>query len=200
MNAPFTPERLSTRLVDPGDVSEAGRIGAFLEDHPGATPFHRPEWINAVAKGTGNRAIALLGERGGAICAYLPLSEVRSPIFGAVLASSGFAVNGGLLTSACDDDVLFAALEELVGSICKMFDLQCTFHADEGIVVKDVIAATHVYRIAQEAINNAVKHASATEISVLVQKADGRTVLTIEDNGLSLDEFSRRFDLIESGQ
>ncbi|MEO7247338.1 MAG: FemAB family XrtA/PEP-CTERM system-associated protein [Novosphingobium sp.] len=113
MNAPFTPERLSTRLVDPVDVSEAGRIGAFLEDHPGATPFHRPEWINAVAKGTGNRAHALLAERRDVICAYLPLSEVRSPIFGAVLASSGFAVDGGLLTSACHGDVLFAAVEEL---------------------------------------------------------------------------------------
>ena len=113
MNAPFFPERVTTRLVDPADAREGARIGAFLADHAGATPFHRPEWINAVAKGTGNRALVLVAERGGAICAYLPLSEVRSPIFGAVLASSGFAVDGGLLASGCDGDALFAAVEEL---------------------------------------------------------------------------------------
>ena len=113
MNAPFIPARMTTRLIDPADADAAARIRAFLADHPGATPFHRPEWINAVAKGTGNRALVLLAERGGAICGYLPLNEVRSPIFGAVLASSGFAVDGGLLTSACDGDAMFTAVEEL---------------------------------------------------------------------------------------
>ncbi len=113
MNAPFIPERVTARLVDPADAVEAARIGAFLADHAGTTPFHQPEWINAVAKGTGNRALALVAERGEAICAYLPLNEVRSPIFGAVLASSGFAVGGGLLTVGCDGDTIFAAVEEL---------------------------------------------------------------------------------------
>ena len=113
MNAPFVPERVITRLVDPADAGEAQRICAFLADHAGATPFHQPEWINAVARGTGNRALALVAERGGAICAYLPLSEVRSPIFGAVLASSGFAVDGGMLTSGCEGDAIFAGVEEL---------------------------------------------------------------------------------------
>lgn len=113
MNAPFVPMQTSSRLVDPGDAGEAARIEAFLADHPQATPFHRPAWLNAVAKGTANPALALLGERNGAICAYLPLNEVHSPIFGRVLASSGFAVGGGLLTDGCSGAELFAMLEEL---------------------------------------------------------------------------------------
>jgi FemAB-related protein (PEP-CTERM system-associated) len=57
--------------------------------------------------------LALLGEREGVICAYLPLNEVHSPIFGRVLASSGFAVGGGLLTDGSSGSELFAILEEL---------------------------------------------------------------------------------------
>ena len=113
MNAPFFPAHLSARLADLSDHAEQLLIAAFLADHPQATPFHRPEWLQAVAAGTGNRALALLAERAGVLCAYLPLSEVHSPLFGRMLASSGFAVGGGLLTAGGDSDAVFAALEEL---------------------------------------------------------------------------------------
>lgn len=111
MNAPFPASRLQVRLVDP--LAYACEIEAFLADHPEATPFHRPAWLAAVAEGTGNRAHALIGERLGAICAYLPLSEVHSPIFGRLLASTGFAVGGGLLLAGCKADRLFESAEEL---------------------------------------------------------------------------------------
>jgi FemAB-related protein (PEP-CTERM system-associated) len=67
-----------------------------------------------VALGTGNRAVALIGERHGEITGYLPLTEVHSGLFGRVLVSSGFAVEGGLLAGeGCDQGAIFAALEEL---------------------------------------------------------------------------------------
>ena len=113
MNAPFSLPRESARLVLPADAEEAPRIEAFLAAHPQATPFHRPAWLAAVAEGTGNAALALLAERDGAITGYLPLSEIHSPVFGRLLASSGFAVGGGLLTApGCDAGALFAAAEE----------------------------------------------------------------------------------------
>lgn len=111
MNAPFRPEAMAVRLADPSDADEAARIESFIADHPGATPFHRPAWLSAVAEGTSNRALGLIGERGGAVCAWLPLNEIHSPIFGRMLASSGFAVGGGLLTAGCDGDVLLAEAE-----------------------------------------------------------------------------------------
>ena len=113
MNAPFQPVKQTVRLADLGQAGEVAQIEAFLADHPGATPFHRPVWLNAVATGTGNKALALLGEKGGAICAYLPLNEVHSPVFGRMLASSGFAVCGGLLLADGDGGQSFAAVEEL---------------------------------------------------------------------------------------
>jgi FemAB-related protein (PEP-CTERM system-associated) len=114
MNAPFAPTRDRLRLVDPACPDEASRIDAFVAAHPDGSPFHRTAWLRAVAGGTGNRALALIAERGGEIVAYLPFSEVHSPIFGRVLASSGFAVDGGLLAAgACDTDAIFAMAEEL---------------------------------------------------------------------------------------
>ncbi len=114
MNAPFRPLREIVRLADLAEPDERARIEAFVAAHPEATPFHRPAWLDAVARGTGNPALVLLSERGGDIAALLPLNAVHSPIFGRVLASSGFAVGGGVLTApGADPSALFAAAEEL---------------------------------------------------------------------------------------
>ncbi|MDQ2918489.1 MAG: PAS domain S-box protein [Verrucomicrobiota bacterium] len=89
----------------------------------------------------------------------------------------------GMAPVALETNGLVSALQELTHGVNTLSDVQCVFRGDETIAVKDPIAATHLYRITQEAINNALKHAHATRIVVSVQKADGSTVLTIEDNG-----------------
>ncbi len=113
MNAPFRPAALVLREADLSDSDEVRRLEGFVAAHPDGTAFHRPAWLQAVARGTGNRALALIAERGGELAAYLPLSEVHSPLFGRVLASCGFAVGGGVL-AATEQDArgLFDALEE----------------------------------------------------------------------------------------
>src|SRR4051812_653814 len=114
MNAPFAHSRGQVRLADLGEAQERQQIGAFLGGQPQATPFHRPEWLLAVARGTGNPALALVAEQGGELTGYLPLTDTHSPLFGRMLASSGFAVGGGLLlTGGTDQNAAFAALEEL---------------------------------------------------------------------------------------
>ncbi len=114
MNAPFRPAAMTLREADLADPDEIRRLESFVADHPQGTAFHRPAWLAAVSRGTGNRALALVGERRGDLVAFLPLHHIHSPLFGQVLASSGFAVGGGVLT-ASDKDArgLFAALEEL---------------------------------------------------------------------------------------
>ena len=114
MNAPFLHARMTWRLARLGEPDECARIEAFLVGHADATPFHRTAWLTAVDGGTGNQAKALLAEQSGEIMAYLPLSLVHSPLFGRVLASSGFAVGGGVLVApGFDTDGMFAAAEEL---------------------------------------------------------------------------------------
>jgi len=114
MNAPFAVTAPRLRLADLAGRDEAARIERFVGEHPDATPFHRPAWLAAVARGTGNPALVLIAERHGEIAAMLPLNHVSSPIFGSVLASSGFAVGGGLIARDADVcDAVFAAAEEL---------------------------------------------------------------------------------------
>ena len=114
MNAPFRPVALRVSAANLRDPAELRRIAAFVQSHPQATVFHSPGWLLASAAGTGNRAHALVAERAGKLTAYLPLTEIHSPLFGRMLASSGFAVGGGLLAhDARQCPALFAALEEL---------------------------------------------------------------------------------------
>ena len=114
MNAPFRPAIVRVHQADLRDPHERLRFDGFVARHPSATPFHRLAWIEAVAAGTGNAALVLLAEQGDEIAGCLPLNAVHSPIFGRMLASTGFAVGGGILANdASSADALFAAAEEL---------------------------------------------------------------------------------------
>jgi FemAB-related protein (PEP-CTERM system-associated) len=97
MNA-FAP-RAAVRAAEPADRAA---LRAFVEAHPDATPFHLPEWSEAVERGCGHKALTLLAERGGRLVGMLPLSEVRSPLFGSALVSAGFGVEGGVLGEGAD--------------------------------------------------------------------------------------------------
>ena len=119
MNAPFRPQAQVLHPIDLTDPNEAQRIERFVADHADGTPFHRPAWLCAVARGSGNRPLALVIERRGEVSGYLPLLQVHSPLFGRVLVSSGFGVGGGVLADrASDVEALLAAAEELALRAC----------------------------------------------------------------------------------
>ena len=126
MNAPFVPLSAQVRLVDLADPGEITRLEDFVARHPQGTPFHRPAWFVSVAKATGNRALALVQEKADEIVAFLPLDAIHSPVFGRLLASTGFAVGGGLLaTEEADTAAIFAAVEELaLRLICLTIELR----------------------------------------------------------------------------
>ncbi|WP_394664077.1 FemAB family XrtA/PEP-CTERM system-associated protein [uncultured Sphingomonas sp.] len=85
------------RVADLARAAECARIDAFVEVQAQGTPFHRTGWLLAGAKGCSQKAHYLLAERDGAIIGVLPLSEIRSPLFGAAMVSTGFGVDGGVL-------------------------------------------------------------------------------------------------------
>lgn len=103
---------MTTALVREANLEGAGdcaRIAAFVTGTDAATPFHSPGWSLAVARGCGQRARYLVAERGGAIIGVLPLTEMRSPLFGRALVSAGFAVDGGVLGDAAVEPLAAAA-------------------------------------------------------------------------------------------
>jgi signal transduction histidine kinase len=98
----------------------------------------------------------------------------------------------GLSPVALEADGLFVALQDLRSYAARHFNLQCEFQGDEGAVVGDPAAATHLYRIAQEAITNAVRHGKATVVSIQIRREGERTVLTLTDNGRGINQESLR--------
>lgn len=125
MNAPFASTRETLRAVDLRQPDEAARIEGFVAEMRG-TLFHRPVWLLAVERGTAQRARGLIAERAGAVTGWLPLSEVHSPIFGRMLASSGFAVEGGTLSGsqATAAALCHAAEEYAVRLSCPTIELR----------------------------------------------------------------------------
>lgn len=94
---------VGVREADLSDAGDVARIAAFVAATPGGTPFHLPAWSRAVATGCGQSARYLIAERAdGAIAGVLPLTAMRSPLFGAALVSTGFGVDGGVLGDAVD--------------------------------------------------------------------------------------------------
>ncbi|HKT15124.1 MAG TPA: FemAB family XrtA/PEP-CTERM system-associated protein [Allosphingosinicella sp.] len=98
MNAHSALTALDARAADLADPGERARILAFVSSHPEGTPFHRPEWCLAVERGCAQRGHMLVAETADRrVTGILPLSEIRSTLFGSALVSSGFGVGGGIL-------------------------------------------------------------------------------------------------------
>jgi FemAB-related protein (PEP-CTERM system-associated) len=95
MNAPVKSGE-TVRVVDVRDALDLRRIEGFVAE-AGGSLFHRPAWLGAVQSGTGQRASGLVSERLGVVTGWLPLTEVRSALFGKTLVSSGFGVGGGIM-------------------------------------------------------------------------------------------------------
>ncbi|MDB5701250.1 MAG: FemAB family system-associated protein [Sphingomonadales bacterium] len=100
------------RAADLQSVRDCAAIDAYLADHPDATPFHRRQWIDAVAVGCAQKRHYLIA--GDPILGLVPLNELHSPLFGRALVSSGFAVGGGILA----DD--FGTAEALADAVWKL--------------------------------------------------------------------------------
>ena len=79
---------------------------------------------------------------------------------------------------------LLSALQDLAARKENVFNVKCSFETSRAIAVSDLNKATQVYRIAQEAIENAIKHGKATAIHVLLKKSGGQIHLRVRDDGI----------------
>jgi signal transduction histidine kinase len=87
--------------------------------------------------------------------------------------------------------------QELAASASDRFKVSCQFECHPAAPLpgmNDVNVATHLYRIAQEAITNAVRHGKARHINVRLDSTDKEIVLTIIDDGIGLPENARNGD------
>ena len=89
----------------------------------------------------------------------------------------------GLSPVQIETNGLMAALDSLTTNASKLFCLACSFECPRPVLVENPTVATHLYRIAQEAIGNAIKHAQPKSIVLSLKQSDGEVTLTIRDNG-----------------
>jgi PAS domain S-box-containing protein len=94
----------------------------------------------------------------------------------------------GLLPVISDAQGLMSALRRLAIEVEDRFNISCRLRADKPVLIHDANMSTHLYRIAQEAVNNAIKHGQAKNIFISLLAADGYGTLKIENDGASLPE------------
>ncbi len=83
---------------------------------------------------------------------------------------------------------LMRALEGMASNVTDRYDISCVFELRGEIPVDDNAVSTHVFRIAQEAVSNAIRHGDAKHISIELKAAGKRVDLVVEDDGAGLPD------------
>lgn len=109
------------------------------------------------------------------------LSEVVSMIQQA--KSEVRQLSKGLYPVDVDAQGLLSALEELAAATQQRSQIRCIFKGDRSVQLRDNEVATHLFRIAQEAVHNAVKHGNPRRIVIALGRRRGRVTLAIRDDG-----------------
>ncbi len=89
----------------------------------------------------------------------------------------------GLFPVELEDNGLSAALAQLAANTRDFLNLSCTLQCPEPVDVQDHSAAIHLYRIAQEAVNNAAKHARCHHVAIVLGWQGDALSLRITDDG-----------------
>ena len=92
----------------------------------------------------------------------------------------------GIFSLPMEGAGLAIALEDLARTTIGRNKLSVTFHETGNPRITDPQAGLHLYRIAQEAVNNAAKHSGARKITIALDMIDDYFRLTIADDGMGM--------------
>ncbi|MBI1871706.1 MAG: PAS domain-containing sensor histidine kinase [Chlamydiae bacterium] len=98
----------------------------------------------------------------------------------------------GLCPVELDSNDFMVQLRDLANHVKKVFNIVCDFDSDQPILIHNHIIATHLYRIAQEAVNNAVRHGKPKKISIRLIAVKSGILMEIKDDGRGIPEKIRR--------
>ena len=94
----------------------------------------------------------------------------------------------GLLPVVSDSQGLMSALQLWAGEVEDLFGISCRFECGTAVLIHDDAMATHLYHIAQEAVNNAIKHGHARSIVISLSSENEWGTLLISDAGEGIAE------------
>jgi PAS domain S-box-containing protein len=96
----------------------------------------------------------------------------------------------GLLPVVSESQGLMSALKEYAEEMQDLFRVSCRFECEVPVLIDDVNVSTHLYHIAREALNNALKHGKAKELVIALSVSGGDGFLSIRDDGTGFPEVS----------
>jgi signal transduction histidine kinase len=110
---------------------------------------------------------------------------------------------------AKDEYCLMTAMVELASNSEKLFSIPCFVRCSDAVPINNENVLIHLYRIAQEAITNAARHAKPDKIEISLVKKQNELIMTIKDdgtgiaapnqrNGMGLDIMRHRADIINA--
>lgn len=151
---------------------EKRRIGQDLHDGV----CQHLSGVSMIARSLADRLAKKLPEEG---CEVLELSEMIQ--YG---GDQVRAISRGLYPVELDSGGLAGALQELATSASKR--VPTFFNCRDEIDVPNVELSTNLYRIAQEAVNNALRHAKPRRISIILRLTQTQLILAVEDDGVGI--------------
>ena len=96
------------------------------------------------------------------------------------------SISKGLHPIEMGGDALMHALEEFATTTSELFGIRCRFDCPLPVIVDDPSTAMHLFRIVQEGVSNAVRHAHATEIVISFFESECGINLGVSDNGIGM--------------
>jgi signal transduction histidine kinase len=81
---------------------------------------------------------------------------------------------------------LTVALSDFASSTSELFKISCRFECRHPFPMDNINTASHLYRIAQEAVSNSIKHGEAKNIVIELENSIGEKLLRITDDGIGL--------------
>jgi PAS domain S-box-containing protein len=100
------------------------------------------------------------------------------------------AVSKGLVPVEVDAEGLMVALADLVARTNELHGVSCTFECLRPVAIPDNQTATHLYRMSQEAVTNAIKHGRPENIVIRLGAEGGLATLRVIDDGTGFDPSS----------
>lgn len=157
-------------------TDEKERIGQDLHDTVGQTLTGIGFLVGAIEKKLENRSTPTIED----------ITKIRDLINNAVnqarhLAKGLFPVemvSGGLHSAICD----------LASTTESLFNVNCKFNCRDRLVMEDHQVASQLYRIIQEAVNNSVKHANASKITINIVNKNDILIIGVTDDGIGISE------------
>jgi len=95
----------------------------------------------------------------------------------------------GLFPVGLGAEGIMEVLAEFASNTESIFGITCVFMCEKPVLIEDNTVAMHLYRIVQEAVNNAVKHGKSKHVLISLASGDnGDVVLKVKDDGVGIPE------------